>query len=100
MTLELAGRSEPVARAADEAFRAWATPLAERLREAGHADEDAVRLARWAVANLEGALLLARAARDATIITDAAALTAAALDAPAPAPAEPPRPPREASGSA
>ncbi|MGB4778817.1 TetR/AcrR family transcriptional regulator [Microbacterium sp.] len=83
IALERAGQSEVVAQAADKAFRAWAAPLASRLRETERSEQDADRLARWAVANLEGALLLARAAHDATIITDAAALTAAVLDRPA-----------------
>lgn len=80
VALELAGTSEEVATASSAAFDSWTEPLADRLRETGHGDAEAARLARWALAGLEGALLLARAARDATIVTDLAAITAHVLD--------------------
>ncbi|GAA4383961.1 TetR/AcrR family transcriptional regulator [Agromyces bauzanensis] len=80
LALELAGTSEPIAQVANAAFASWAAPLADRLIAEGRSAVEAARLARWAVANLEGALVLARAARDATIVTDAAAITAAVLD--------------------
>lgn len=80
VALELAGESGMIAVAAHTAFEQWAVPLAALLREAGRTEVAAARLARWAVANLEGALILARAAHDATIVTDAAELTAIALD--------------------
>lgn len=81
VALELAHESESIGRTADAEFRTWAEPVATKLRSAGRPAAEAARLARWAVANLEGALILARAARDATIVTDAAAITAAVLDA-------------------
>lgn len=80
ITLELAGSSDAVAGASRSAFERWAEPLAGKLRADGRTDAEAARLARWAVANLEGALLLARASRDASIVTDAAEITARMLD--------------------
>jgi TetR/AcrR family transcriptional repressor of lmrAB and yxaGH operons len=80
VTLELAGRSDEVAGASQSAFDCWAESLAGKLRAAGRTDAEAARLARWAIANLEGALLLARAARDASIVTEAAEITARVLD--------------------
>lgn len=80
VALELAGSSDAVADASRSAFERWAQPLAGKLRADGRADAEAARLARWAIANLEGALLLARASRDAAIITEAAEITARMLD--------------------
>jgi TetR/AcrR family transcriptional repressor of lmrAB and yxaGH operons len=80
VALELAGSSDAVADASRSAFERWAEPLAGKLRVGGRADAEAARLARWAIANLEGALLLARASRDASIITEAAEITAQMLD--------------------
>jgi len=80
VALELAGESDAIARASWSAFEDWIEPLAERLRGDGRGKADAHRLARWAVAGLEGALVLARAARDASVVTDAAAITARFLD--------------------
>jgi TetR/AcrR family transcriptional repressor of lmrAB and yxaGH operons len=80
VTLELAGSSDVVADASRSAFERWAEPLAGKLRAAGRTDAEAARLARWAIANLEGALLLARASRDASIVTEAAEITARVLD--------------------
>lgn len=80
VALELAGTSDAIATTSHAAFASWAAPLADRLIADGRSASEAARLARWTVATLEGALVLARAARDATIVTDAAAITAAMLD--------------------
>lgn len=80
VALELAGSSEVFAAASSAAFGSWMVPLAARLEAAGRQPAQARRLARWALAGLEGALLLARADRDATVVTDAAAITARVLD--------------------
>jgi TetR/AcrR family transcriptional repressor of lmrAB and yxaGH operons len=80
VALELAGTSEQVAATSAAAFDSWAEPLADRLRAAGRDDAEATRLARWALAGLEGALVLARASRDAGIVTELAAITAQVLD--------------------
>jgi hypothetical protein len=69
-----------VAGASRSAFERWAEPLAGKLRAAGRTDTQAAHLARWAIANLEGALLLARASRDASIIIEAAEITARVLN--------------------
>jgi TetR/AcrR family transcriptional repressor of lmrAB and yxaGH operons len=84
VALELAGSSDAVADASRSAFECWAEPLAATLRADGRAGAEAARLARWAIASLEGALLLARASRDASIVTDAAEITARVLDDAAP----------------
>nr|WP_274636414.1 TetR/AcrR family transcriptional regulator [Microbacterium bovistercoris] len=81
VALELSGTSEQVAATSAAAFDSWAEPLADRLRATGRDDAEAVRLAHWALAGLEGALLLARAGRDAAIVTELAAITAHVLDA-------------------
>jgi TetR/AcrR family transcriptional repressor of lmrAB and yxaGH operons len=83
VTLEMASRSAPIRQAADEAFDSWIEPLAGLLASRGHEPARATELARWAVAGLEGALVLARAAQDASIITTSAEITAAVLDTPA-----------------
>ncbi len=80
VALELAGGSDVVAQASSAAFASWSQPLATALEAAGHASAEAQRLACWALAGLEGALLLARAARDASVVIDAATVTARALD--------------------
>ncbi len=80
VALELAGTSDPIATTSAAAFDSWVEPLTDRLRGAGCDDADAIRFARWALAGLEGALLLARAARDPAIVTELAAITAHVLD--------------------
>ena len=44
VTLEMASRSEPIQRAADEAFESWAAPLAAMLPAGGVADGEAATL--------------------------------------------------------
>jgi TetR/AcrR family transcriptional repressor of lmrAB and yxaGH operons len=88
VALELAGTSDPIAAASSRAFERWAEPVARMIEAGGRSTSEAERLARWALAGLEGALLLARTARDASIITDAAVVTAGVLDS-----ATPPRMP-------
>ena len=83
VTLEMASRSDPIRRAAHDAFASWIDPLTSLLEGHGHGRPAARRLATWAIAGLEGALVLARAAQDATIVTTSAELTAAMLDRPA-----------------
>ncbi len=80
VALELAGTSDSIATASSAAFAKWLEPLIEMIQSHGRSASEAHQLARWALAGLEGALLLARAARDATLITDAAAITATVLD--------------------
>jgi len=80
VALELAGSSEEVATTSATAFDSWTEPLTDLLRATGRDDGEATRLARWALAGLEGALLLARASRDAAIVTQLAAITARMLD--------------------
>jgi TetR/AcrR family transcriptional repressor of lmrAB and yxaGH operons len=89
VALELAGGSDAVADVSRSAFERWAAPLASKLRASGQADAEAARLARWAIANLEGALLLARVSRDDSIINEAAEITARMLDEASARPAGP-----------
>lgn len=51
---------EPLRLACDGGFRHWTDLLAEELRRAGKAPDEAADLAIWAVASLEGACILAR----------------------------------------
>ena len=80
VTLEMASRSEPIHRAAHEAFESWITALSTMLTARGVAGTEATTLARWAIAALEGALVLARAARDDVVVTQLAEITAETLD--------------------
>jgi AcrR family transcriptional regulator len=83
VTLEMASRSDAIRQAADDAFTSWIEPLAELLQAHGHGPIAARQLATWAIAGLEGALVLARAAQDASIVTKSADVSAAVLDLPA-----------------
>jgi TetR/AcrR family transcriptional repressor of lmrAB and yxaGH operons len=76
----MASRSEPIQRAAHDAFESWVTALSAMLTARGVAGTEATTLARWAIAALEGALVLARAARDDTVVTQLAEITAETLD--------------------
>ena len=80
VALELAGSSDRFATVASKAYASWIEPLAAMLERHGKEPGEALRLARWAFTSLEGALLLARVARDASIVTEAAAITAHVLD--------------------
>jgi TetR/AcrR family transcriptional repressor of lmrAB and yxaGH operons len=82
VTLEMASRSEAIREACNDAFASWIDATADRLRADGRKPAEARELAQWAIATLEGALLLARASRDETIITRLAARLAKVLDAP------------------
>lgn len=84
VTLEMASRSDAIREVVSAAFRSWIEPLAQLMVALGRARAEALQLATWAVAGLEGALVLARAARDASLVTTCAEVTAAVLDAPAP----------------
>jgi TetR/AcrR family transcriptional regulator, lmrAB and yxaGH operons repressor len=81
VALEMASRSDSVRRAADAAFESWVALLASRLVDDGVPRADARVLAQWAIATLEGALVLARASRDAAIIRALAEPMATVLDA-------------------
>lgn len=69
--LELAPTSEQVSAAGQQAFDSWTTLLTQALVAAGTDLVRAQRLARLAVAALEGALVLARVHQDSTVVTDA-----------------------------
>jgi TetR/AcrR family transcriptional repressor of lmrAB and yxaGH operons len=64
VALEAAASSEPIAREAVKAFDGWTGAIERWLRDAGTPSATARRRAVLVLAALEGALLLARAARD------------------------------------
>jgi TetR/AcrR family transcriptional repressor of lmrAB and yxaGH operons len=60
----LSGPAERVRSSTNSVFASWRARVAERLRGEGVDAEQAARLAVFAVAALEGAILLARNNRD------------------------------------
>ena len=83
VTLEMASRSDAIRQAVSDAFESWIEPLAQLMVAHDRARQEALQLATWAVAGLEGALVLARAAHHASLVTTCAEVTAAVLDVPA-----------------
>ena len=81
--LEVTSRSEPIRAAVQASFESWLTPLRERLEAAGFDRLQAAHRADLAIAALEGALVLARARRDADVLRDAGRELRALLEAPA-----------------
>lgn len=63
--LEEAAESDLIHRAVQTSFRAWQDRLATRLVDDGYEANEADELALFAVASLEGALVVARGLRDA-----------------------------------
>lgn len=61
IAFEMAGRSEPLARAVEAAFERWRIPLTLRLKHAGVPEDEARSRARVLLSAVEGALVLARA---------------------------------------
>jgi TetR/AcrR family transcriptional regulator, lmrAB and yxaGH operons repressor len=80
--LEVTPRSEPIRAAVQASFESWLAPLRERLEAAGFDRLQAARRADLAIATLEGALVLARARRDADVLRDAGRQLRAVLEAP------------------
>jgi TetR/AcrR family transcriptional repressor of lmrAB and yxaGH operons len=80
VTLEMAARSDAIQAVAQAAYDSWAEPVAALLAAHDVTPTEAALLARWVIAALEGALVLARAARDETIVTSLGDVTADALD--------------------
>ena len=68
VTLEVATRSDQIRVAASGAYESWIAVLAEALERQGH--PDSVGFATFALAALEGALVLARAVMNADIVVD------------------------------
>jgi len=66
--LEVGARSEPIGAAARASFESWVAPLRERLEASGFARVQAAERADLVIATLEGALVLARARRDAAVL--------------------------------
>jgi TetR/AcrR family transcriptional repressor of lmrAB and yxaGH operons len=80
--LEVTPGSEPIRAAAQASFESWLAPLRERLETAGFDRLQAARRADLAIATLEGALVLARARRNADVLRDSARQLRALLEAP------------------
>jgi transcriptional regulator LmrA/YxaF-like protein len=68
--LEVTPRSEPIRAAAQASFERWLAPLRDRLAATGFDRLEAARRADLAIATLEGALVLARARRNADVLRD------------------------------
>jgi TetR/AcrR family transcriptional repressor of lmrAB and yxaGH operons len=69
--LEVTPRSEPIRVAVQDSFDSWLAPLRERLEATGFSGEEAAGRADLTIAALEGALVLARARRNADVLRDA-----------------------------
>ena len=69
--LEVTPRSEPIRAAVQASFESWLAPLRERLEAAGYDPADAAGHADLIIAALEGALVLARARRNADVLRNA-----------------------------
>jgi TetR/AcrR family transcriptional repressor of lmrAB and yxaGH operons len=80
VTLEMASRSEALRLATHDAFASWSDVFRQTLEEAGVDASDAGGLAEWVIATSEGALILARASRDASIIMRMAERIARVVD--------------------
>jgi TetR/AcrR family transcriptional repressor of lmrAB and yxaGH operons len=65
VALEAAGASEPVRQTCAEHFAGWEASIAARLVASGVDEESALRMAMFALASVEGALMLARVERSA-----------------------------------
>lgn len=68
VALETAGESHTLASACDAAFRSWRGVLVDAFGNSGLARDNADGLALTVLAGMEGALLLARAARDKQVL--------------------------------
>jgi len=66
--LEVTPRSEPIRAAVKASFDSWLGPLRERLEASGFDPDEAARRADFAIAALEGSLVLARARQDADVL--------------------------------
>jgi AcrR family transcriptional regulator len=64
VALEVASTNEPLRKATADVFESWIASLASRLARAGVADARARELAIEALAAIEGAFILSRAARN------------------------------------
>jgi TetR/AcrR family transcriptional repressor of lmrAB and yxaGH operons len=68
VALETAADSEPIRAACDETYTSWQQGIAAAMRGWGVPDGKADALAALVLSSLQGALLLARVRRDATVI--------------------------------
>jgi TetR/AcrR family transcriptional repressor of lmrAB and yxaGH operons len=66
--LELSARSDPIREAAHASFESWLDPLRAHLEDTGFSADEATQRADLTIAALEGALVLARARRDAGVL--------------------------------
>lgn len=60
VAVETGAFSEPLRLACQRGYQAWADALADQLRRDGKSAQEASDLALWAIASLEGAVVLAR----------------------------------------
>jgi TetR/AcrR family transcriptional repressor of lmrAB and yxaGH operons len=83
VALEMGAESERLRTACAQAYATWTVPVAEFLRGRGHAEVEARRMASSIVSLMEGAMIVARAARDVQPLRDAAQTLRILLDLPA-----------------
>lgn len=81
LLLELADTEPAIAEAGRASLAQWAEAVARPLLRDGFSDERAGRLARFAVAAIEGGLILARVARDRAPLIEAGEEAALAIEA-------------------
>jgi len=82
VALEMGAESERLRTACALAYESWTLPVAEFLRGRGHGEAAARRTASSIVSLMEGAMIVARAARDIQPLRDAARTLRILLDLP------------------
>ncbi len=78
--LETAPQDRAITDAGREAFTEWAAVLTLSMREAGISEKRALELGRFAIATIEGALILSRVEQSGTAILAAGAELAALIE--------------------
>ena len=80
VTLDIASTSEDLRAACAEAFASWLQAIAAGLAAAGAPDETAKALAGFILSALEGAIVLARAAKNPAVLLQSARFVRAAVE--------------------
>ncbi|MEO1311434.1 MAG: TetR/AcrR family transcriptional regulator [Pseudomonadota bacterium] len=81
LMLELADKEPAVAQAGAASLQTWAEEIAARLVSEGLPEDRAARLARFAIAALEGGMVLTRVERSRAALEEAGEEAAAAIEA-------------------
>jgi AcrR family transcriptional regulator len=80
VTLDIASTSEELRAACAEAFAGWLEAIASGLRAAGAPDDTAKALAGFILSAMEGAIVLARAAKNPAVLLQSARFVRAAVE--------------------